>query len=332
MSFGVHPRSSVLLTAAAIALSACTLVPAARAAAPAEPGSGSSTGGTASASPFRVDTALVAPLEDVQYRTAGISSSSLVSPLEDERMNLSADGIAGEGAGQPANGKRRRSYGKSRYQDRLHNSDGSNKIAVLAGGAIAIPVGNTGKYYTPSYAIEAGAGWNFNKTFGVLGEFHYDHLGLTGGSINYEYNLYLNSGATATQLAGFDANAHIIALTVNPIVNFPAGKDSKLGGYVTGGFGYYRKSTNFTLPQLGYGYYGNIISQNVNITTDTANSLGTNFGVGFTYKLSEFSSERLFAEARYNWLSINSGNAANDAFIYNRRNSEYVPVEVGIRF
>ena len=167
MSFAVFsrvalPNFSVACAAASIAVAACTLVPAAHAA-PAEPGGGAAVSSQPSASLFRVDTALVAPLEDVRYRTEGVSSSS----VEDERMNLSPEGIAGEGAGQPATGKRRRSYGKSRYQDRLHNADGSSRIAFVASGALALPVGSTGKYYTPSYAFQAGAGINFNKMFGV---------------------------------------------------------------------------------------------------------------------------------------------------------------------
>ena len=320
------PSYSVTRAVVSVAVAACTLVPAANAAVPAQPSSDVIADSQPSASLFRVDSALVAPLENVQYRTEGVSSSS----VDDERMNLSPEGIAGEGAGQPANG-RRRSYGHSRYQDRLHNADGSSKIAFVAGGAIAIPVGSTGKYYTPSYAFQAGAGWNFNKMFGVLGEFHYDHFGLTGGNITNQLNTYIAEGNTAASLQGLDANAHVISLTVNPIVNFSSGRNSKLGAYVTGGVGYYRKSTNFTLPVLTQDYFGNVYQQNVNAITYSANSFGASLGVGLTYKLSEFSSERLFAEGRYDWLKINSANNPDD-YIYNRRNTGYIPVEVGIRF
>ena len=324
-SSAVCSSSFSVCAALSIALSACIAVPAAHAAA--APSAAPSSAGAPSSTVFRIDSALVAPLQDAQYRTEGVSSSS----LDDERLNLSSEGLTGDGAGQPPTG-RRRSYGRSRYQDRLHNPDGSSRIAFVAGAGAAVPVGNTGKFYTLSYAVEAGAGINFNKTFGVLGEFHYDHLGLTGGAINYQYNQYLGIGATPSDLAGFDANAHVISLTVNPIVNVTRGDHSKLGAYVTGGVGYYRKSTNFTLPSLSQDYFGNVYSQNVNISTDTANAFGVNGGLGLTYKLSEFSSERLFAEARYNWLNISSTNAANDNFPFNRRNTEFIPVQVGIRF
>ncbi len=269
-------------------------------------------------------------LRDVRYQPEGLSSSadeatadSLTPTLGDERESLAGD------AAQPGPG--RRSYGRSRYQDRWHNADGSNKIAIVGGAGLTLPVGNTGKYYTPSYTITAGAGWNFNKMFGILGEFHYDHMNLTTGSLNYQYNNYINNyGATSGDLTGLDGNAHVVALTVNPIVNFTgAGRHSKVGAYVTGGVGFYHKATNFTLPQEVDSYYYSYVT-NANIETYSANGFGVNGGIGLTYKLSEFSSTRLFAEARYNWIDL--GSNSSESFPYNRRNTEYIPVTVGIRF
>ena len=193
---------------------------------------------------------------------------------------------------------------------------------------------NTGKFYTPSYDIIAGGGYNFNKMFGVLGEFHYDHLGVTGGAIDQEYNTLMTQfGASASDLAGFDANAHVFALTVNPVVNYSNDR-SRFGAYATAGVGYYRKTTNFTLPSYGTvcDYFCYTYATNYNVDSASANGFGANGGLGLTYKISEFSNERLFIEARYNWIRI--GNSANntDLFPYNRRNSEYIPIVAGIRF
>lgn len=282
---------------------------------------------------FKMSTSVSDPTRDVRYQPEDVSSSvdmdaalTPASSLDIERSSLTE----GYDAGQPAPG--RRSYGRSRYQDRLHNADGSSKIAFVAGAGLNVAAGNTAKYYTPSYTIEAGAGINFSKMFGILGEFHYDHLGLTAGSINYQYNNYLTYlNATTSDLAGLDANAHVIALTVNPIVNFAgASRGSKLGAYVTGGVGYYHKVTNFTLPTQINTYYYSYIA-NSTFDSYSANSFGANGGVGLTYKLGEFSSERLFVEARYHWLKINSNNNT-DFFPFNRRNSEYIPISAGIRF
>ena len=200
----------------------------------------------------------------------------------------------------------------------------------MAGAGLNVPVGNTGKFYTPSYDVAAGAGINFNKMFGVLGEFHYDHLGVTGGAIDAEYNNQIALGATPADLAGFDANAHVLSITVDPVVTYSS-EHSKFGAYATGGVGYYRKTTNFTLPACYNDYYGFTYCNNYNVYSPSANALGFNFGAGLTYKISEFSSERLFVEGRYNWVKIDSANNT-DQFPYNRRNSEYVPILVGIRF
>ena len=281
---------------------------------------------------FATPVSVTEPTRDFRYQPDGISSSTDVAltvdaprSLVEERENLA------DGGGQPGPG-RRRSYGRSRYQDRMHNADGSSKIAFVAGAGLNMPVGNTAKYYTPHFALLAGAGLNFNKTFGVLGEFHYDRMGLTAGSINYDYANTLAAirplGGTAADLAGFDANAHILSFTVNPVVNLVG--QGRVGAYVTGGLGFYRKTTNFTLPQLQQNIYGGIYQQNVTFDGYSANGLGYNGGAGFTYKLSEFSSERLFVEARYEWLNLGKNNT--DFFPFNRRNSEIIPITVGVRF
>lgn len=300
-------------------------VPAVWAATPATDGSDA-----VPASAFRMNNALAATDAAFHYETAGVSSSA-EDAVADERASLSGDGALGA----TAPGGRRRSYGRSRYEDRMHNSDGSTKIAFVGGAGLNVPVANTGKFYTPSYTVTAGAGYNFNKMFGVLGEFHYDHMGVTGGSIAYEYNTLMNNyGATADDLAGLDANAHFIAVTVNPVVTYSSDR-SRFGAYATAGGGYYRKTTNFTLPAEGTacnGYFCETYESNQTFDSATANGYGFNGGFGLTYKISSFSSERLFVEARYHWMKIGTDANNTDVFIYNRRNSEYIPVTAGIRF
>ncbi len=283
--------------------------------------------GNASEPLFRMDALSFTPVRDFRYQTEGMSSSA-----DDNHANLVDDSDGGSGF-QPPPG-RRRSYGRSRYEDRMHNSDGSTKIAFMAGGGMNLPVGNTGKFYTPSYDVAAGAGWNFNRMLGVLAEFHYDHTGVTGGAINYEYqNLvsYFNSVGVNADLTGLDGNSHVISVSLNPVISFSNEHTSKLGAYFTGGVGFYHKVTNFTLPDVSTDYYGYSYATTYNLDTASANSFGANGGVGFTYRISEFSNERLFVEARYHWLKIDSSNN-NDFFPFNRRNSEYVPILVGLRF
>ncbi len=276
---------------------------------------------------FQVDPSLLSG-GTMRYETVGVSSSTEDAIVE--REALSGSGV-GAGAGTAPTG-RRRSYGRSRYEDRMHNTDGSTKIAFVGGAGLNVPVANSGKFYTPSYDVVVGAGYNFSKMFGVLGEFHYDHMGVTGGAIAEEYASLISIGATADDLAGFDANAHAYSITVDPVVNF-ANDRSRFGAYLTGGFGYYNKTTNFTLPTTSTvcDYFCYNYATKYNVDQASAGGLGVNGGFGLTYKISEFSNERLFVEGRYNWIKISSSNN-QDFFPYNRRNTEYIPIVAGIRF
>lgn len=283
---------------------------------------------------FNPNAPLAVSTDEFRYQPAGVSSS-----VDDAiAAGDPAAGLRYDGGVQPPPG-RRRTYGRSRYQDRMHNADGSSKIAFMAGGGLNMPTGNTAKFYTPSWTVSAGAGINFNRMFGVLGEFHYDHLGVTSGAINTEYTNLLNyisqQGYSASDLAGFDGNAHVISLTVNPIINF-ADPRSKVGAYVTGGGGWYRKTTNFTLPTAQTGcnyYYCQTFYTTYNVDQYTADTFGFNVGFGLSYKLSDFSSERLFVDARYHYLPIKDTGASQDPFFpFNRRHTGYIPITVGIRF
>ncbi|MGI4854869.1 MAG: hypothetical protein ACRYF4_12585 [Janthinobacterium lividum] len=283
---------------------------------------------------FTAATVMSDPIRDIRYQPAGISSSNAPDETSSS-MSLDAERDSlGEDAAQPPPG--RRSYGRSRYQDRLHNADGSTKIAFVGGAGLNLPIGNTGKYYTPHVAVVAGAGLNFNKTFGVLAEFSYQRMGLTSGAINADYtntyNYFVSQGNNgsdvANYLSGFDANAHVFGFSINPIVNV-AGR-GKVGGYVTAGLGYYHKTTNFTLPQLTQNIYGGAGYVNSTFDSYGAGGIGYNGGVGLSYKLSEFSSERLFVEARYEWLNLGKNNS--DFFPYNGRNTGMIPITAGIRF
>ncbi|HEY9137109.1 MAG TPA: hypothetical protein VIM67_02485, partial [Terriglobus sp.] len=259
------------ICAAAITLSAISFVPSAHAA---EAASTESPKPFSASSLFNPNAPVNVSSDDFRYQPSGISSSS------DDAIAAAAPAASlnYDSGTQPPPG--RRSYGRSRYQDSMHNRDGSTKIAFMAGAGLNVPTGNTAKYYTPSWTIAAGAGINFNRMFGILGEFHYDRMGLTAGSINYEYNNLLNLiqqyGYTADDLAGFDANAHVLSLTIDPVVNFSDPR-SKVGAYVTGGGGWYRKTTNFTLPTAQTGcnyYYCATFYSNYNVDQYTADTFG----------------------------------------------------------
>jgi hypothetical protein len=270
-----------------------------------------------------------APLANLTYAdtTYGTSSSSDIADASAERDSFAAT----LDSSQPP--PRRRTYGRPRYADRMHNADGSTKLAFEVGAGMAVPSGPTGRYYTPSYKFSVGGGLNFNKTFGVLLQYDYDHFGLTGGTIANQYNAYNGlSGYDPGTFNGLDANAHIWSLSVNPTISFQGSGNA--GAYIVGGVGYYRKTTNFTLPSQGSycDYYGFCYTYTANQTFDsyTSGAFGVSGGFGLTYKISRFSSQRLFAEARYVWTD--NDRSTNTFFLPNSYRTGYFPVTAGVRW
>ena len=254
---------------------------------------------------------------------------------------------AADGNMQPP--PRRRRYWRPNYNDRWHNSDGSNRLAFVAGVGFNPTIGDaTSNYLSTNFRFEVGGGVNFSKKLAVLLQFDYDRLGVPGGVLTNQENLYNSLGFTdstgaAIDFSGLDGNAHICSFTLNPTLNFYQGE--KLGAYAVVGGGFYHKVTNFTLPQLGEGFdyfYGAYeYTYNQNIDTYTSNAPGVTGGLGATYKFSRFGNTRFFAEARY-VHTFNQFRAGDPTYsgsgtpynLYppNSNESSYIPITFGVRF
>ena len=280
--------------------------------------------------------ALAIPLNlDLSATNASTSSSTTSDAVAAERFNLSA----GDASQPPP----RRRYGRPRYNDKMHNADGSSKYTIAIGGGLGILSGDSSKVFTPGYSLQAGVGYNFSKHIGVMAEFGYDHFGLQGSVIRSQTAYYNNldiidpSTGQFADFSGLDANAHVLSFTVDPI--FTVYQGDTFGAYVIAGGGYYHKAVNFTLPQTGYycdQYYGCYpVTQNQDFDTHTASGGGFNAGGGITFKPSRFNAVKFYAEARYvrsnAKLYPESGNPSPISTLDNSSNS-YVPVTVGIRW
>jgi hypothetical protein len=257
----------------------------------------------------------------------------------------------------------RRRYGRPRYNDSSHNSDGSNKYVFEGAAGLTLPLADTYKYFNTGYAFQVGGGRQFNNKFAVLLQFDYDHFGVNKNTLDSQAALY-NGITTPDTGCGpgqgesgcpdllVDGNNHIWSFTLNPTYTFMHG--DKYGAYVVVGAGYYHKVTNFTTPETGEEcslYYGCFdVTENAIFDHYTSNALGGNAGIGLTYKFSRFAGERLFVEARYviidnsqrqgyiyadnsNGYVTNGPNPdPNNAFPANSNKTTYVPIKVGIRF
>ncbi len=255
-----------------------------------------------------------------------------------------------------------RRYGRPSYAGGNTNADGSRKYTFMGGFGFTLPVGDTHVYETPSWGFQFGGGRNYNKIFGLIAQFDYDHFGLQNNTINnqsYLYNLgcssaSLNAGTCGVSYLG--GNNHVWSFTLNPTFTLPT--SGTWGAYTVVGAGFYHKVTNFTEPQTGYyfdPYFGTVPYQaNQNIDHYTSNAFGVNGGFGITYKFSQFASERLYMEVRY-VLILNQqrygltvadsqtapyGSTSNPGGTYNGTNyypqnsnrTTYIPVKFGLRF
>jgi hypothetical protein len=277
------------------------------------------------------------------------SSSSSSDAIVDSNGKFLFGAAALDGAQPPP-----RRYGRPRYSGGNTNADGSNKLAFMVGGGVGLPTGNTKKYDTPSWAVQGGVGRNWSKSFGVMAQFDYDHLGLQGATIANQEFLYDYGCPAGTVTSGecgvypLDGNSHVWSFTLNP--TFTLATEGSLGAYAVVGGGFYHKVTDFVTPVTaeGYDYYYGPYEYQANETIDhyTSNAAGVNGGIGLTYKLSKFSNERLYMEARYvvvfnpqrYGVTASSSTATlnayqgNNLYPANSNRTTYVPITVGIRF
>jgi hypothetical protein len=294
-----------------------------------------SAGTAPSLPPISLKSSLAAPLDlsapdDLSYSSS--TGSAEMANAENFSMISSA-------ADQPPP---RRRYGRPNYNDSHTNSDGSAKYVFLIGGGFTLPAGGSHNYLAPSYAIQAGVGRNFNKTFGVQADFNWANFGFQTATLNNLltiYNSTCSGGCGLTQLGG---TSHIWSFTIDPIMNFY--NSDTTGAYVIGGGGFYHKTANFTIPSIGQycdPFYGCFTYQaNQTIDKYTSNAFGVNGGVGFTYKFSRFAGERFFVEARYVYtfnsrrnFSYGDANGNNfNVFPQNSAKTGFIPITFGIRF
>ena len=125
---------------------------------------------------------LAAPLDlstpdDLKYSSS--TGSAELAAVESFDLSGSAD--------QPPP---RRKYSRPNYNDSRTNSDGSAKYTFFVGGGFTLPVGGTHNYLATSYDVQAGAGRNFNKTFGVNVQFDWANFGFQTATLNNLLAIY----------------------------------------------------------------------------------------------------------------------------------------------
>jgi hypothetical protein len=207
-----------------------------------------------------------------------------------------AAGGSGEGAGHEGHGWKYKA---------------SHDFAIDLGGGFNAPIGNDTPYITWGGNFTVGGGLHFSKYLSLLAEYQMidDKL----------------PGALVAAGGGTGGNAHIWSFTLDPVLDlFPKRTNSV---YVTGGGGFYRKLTSFTVQECCdfYGYPVNIVTNHF-----SSNQGGLNFGGGITHRLGGVYGDgtmKLFAEARYLYLKTPSITETNGL-----GTTELIPVTFGLRW
>jgi Outer membrane protein beta-barrel domain len=191
------------------------------------------------------------------------------------------------------------------------NGGGGRHYAWVGGGGFNTPIGDSGTYLTWGGNFTAGGGLHFSRGFALIGEFSYFDNKLPGA--------FVAAGGGQT------GNAHIFALTVDPVFDlFPKRTNSV---FVVGGGGYYHKSTNFNVLG-GYDFYGYPVYVTAN--SFSSNQGGFNAGFGLTHRLGGVYGDgqlKLFAEVRYTWIATPEIGQANGL-----GRTEIIPVTFGVRW
>jgi hypothetical protein len=216
--------------------------------------------------------------------------------LRDAAASLGSGGGAAGGQGQQDTGG---------HHGMFHG------LAFEAGGGFSAPIGNDTPYISWGGNFTGGAGLHFSRRISLLGEFQFMDNKLPG--------------ALVAAGGGQTGNAHIISITADPVIDlFPKSANSV---YITGGGGYYHKSTNFNIEEC-CDFYGYPVTVTAN--SFSSNQAGGNIGLGFTHRLGGVYGDgtmKLFAEARYVFINTPPITASNGL-----GTTELIPVTLGIRF
>jgi hypothetical protein len=187
---------------------------------------------------------------------------------------------------EPANGS-----GGGQYDNKSGSSKGGwgSRIAIEAGGGFDEPVSDTSNYVNSGWDITVGGGMHFSRALSALLEYQFISDGLPG-------NIIAQAGSQG-------GNVHLWSFTFDPVYDiWPKASN---GAYVTGGVGFYRKVTNFTVQtpqQFCYYFYCGVGYSNSTVGHFSSNQAGINIGGGYRHKFLGMYGDgklELYAEARF---------------------------------
>ena len=187
-----------------------------------------------------------------------------------------------------------------------------------AGAGIGIGRGDVSQFVGTSFNGVVGAGWNFNRIFGVDGEYMYYDLGFKPSVIESQ------------SLPG--QSGHMQSFSIDGIVNVPR-HIGNWGAYGIFGVGFYDRTVSARHQLLSPGAlcqpawawwdltcFNGAITFPQPLASNTKIAGGYNYGGGITYRTNHFRNAKLFVEIRYH--------KAYDSDV----ETSFFPITVGMRW
>jgi len=196
--------------------------------------------------------------------------------------------------------------------NRSFAQDEDHGFTVNVGGGLTTITGRDAGRLDHGGNLQVGAGYNFNRFFGITGNFMFNQLGITGSEL--------------VRLNVPDGNARAYTFTVDPTLRLPLGQNWSV--YVLAGGGYLRRTIEFTQPTVAqtiifdpwWGYLGPAlvpVNQILGSVTSNAGAFDVGAGVNIPLPVPRL---HLFVESRY----IHG--------FTDKSNTIIVPITVGIRW
>jgi hypothetical protein len=190
--------------------------------------------------------------------------------------------------------------------------EGDRGFTAHFGGGYAPLVGPISGSLENGWNVQAGGGYMFTPSFGIVADYHYFGLGVPDRVLN--------------SLAVPDGNAWVHSITFGPEIRLAP--DSTIDPYLIGEVGWYRRTVEFTRPSvaavtvfdpfLGF-FVPVLVPADTILGTRTRDGIGGNAGVGVAVRL-KGGHAKVFAEARYHYAS------------HERKDTQILPFTVGIRW
>lgn len=196
------------------------------------------------------------------------------------------------------------------------------KVNTNLAMVINVPVSQTAQVASIGWGTVVGVGYNLNKQNALIGEFMWNRVSNSSGSLKP-----LQATAPSVNLTG---NTDLFTVTGNYRFEL---RGPLLGTYLIGGGGWYLRNTSLSAKVTagadtpctpvwlwwGFTCSSGMVTANQSLESSNSSALGANLGIGFTVRVGQ-SPYRLYSEARYHYIPNKNINA------------QFVAATLGIRY